>query len=156
LGEISAKAWQDRKLDYLWLGIASQGCRLDGGQAFLRQALEELESGCGNILRKTQIGEVNELEISQDMMTMFNSSWPFILMMLALYFIVYRPQKSEQKKRSDLLKSLKKGDRVVTVGGLYGTVTALSEKMVTLKVADKVELEFARSSVSQFQASDDK
>jgi preprotein translocase subunit YajC len=84
-------------------------------------------------------------------MSMINASWPFVLMMVVFYFLLYRPQKNEQKKRVALLDSLKKGDRIITVGGVYGTITALSEKSVTLKVAEKVEIEFSRSAVSQFQ-----
>lgn len=89
--------------------------------------------------------------ISPEMMAQIGSALPFVVMMVIFYFLFYRPQKKEQKKRQDLLSSLKKGDRIITVGGIYGTITALSEKTVTLKVAEKVEIDMSRSAVSQFQ-----
>jgi preprotein translocase subunit YajC len=70
-------------------------------------------------------------------------------MIVIFYFLFYRPQKKEQKKRSDMLGSLKKGDRVVTIGGMHGTITAFSDDTVTLKVAEKLEIEFNRSAISQ-------
>jgi preprotein translocase subunit YajC len=88
---------------------------------------------------------------SPEVMAQIVSAAPFVLMMVIFYFLFYRPQKKEQKKREDLLNSLKKGDRIVTVGGIHGTITALTDKIVTVKVAEKVELDFSRSAVSQFQ-----
>ena len=53
-------------------------------------------------------------------MAMINAIWPFILMGGIFYFMLYRPQKQEQQKRQRMLDSLKKGDKVVTVGGMFG------------------------------------
>jgi preprotein translocase subunit YajC len=94
---------------------------------------------------------VNHLAIPEDILQIVNASWPFLLMMVIFYFLFYRPQKNEQKKRNELLNSLKKGDRVITAGGVYGTITALTEKSITLKVAEKVEIEFTRAAVTGFQ-----
>lgn len=68
-----------------------------------------------------------------DTMAMINAIWPFILMGGIFYFMLYRPQKQEQQKRQRMLDSLKKGDKVVTIGGMFGVITAISEKKVTLK-----------------------
>lgn len=84
-----------------------------------------------------------------DMMQTLTAIWPFILMALIFYFMLYKPQKKEQAKRADLLSSLKKGDRVITVGGLYGVITALGDTKVALKIAENVEVEFAKSAVNQ-------
>ncbi len=65
--------------------------------------------------------------------------------------MLYRPQKQEQQKRQRMLDSLKKGDKVVTIGGMFGVITAISEKKVTLKLAEDVEVDFARSAISAFQ-----
>lgn len=74
---------------------------------------------------------------------------PFILMIVIFYFMLYRPQKKQQNKREEMLRNLKKGDKVVTVGGLHGTITAFSGDNVTLRVAEKVEIDFNRSAVNQ-------
>ena len=73
---------------------------------------------------------------------------PIALMLLIFYFLLYRPQKQAQKRREEMLDSLKVGARVITIGGIYGTITALTEEIVTLKVAFNVEIELARSSIS--------
>lgn len=89
--------------------------------------------------------------LSAETIQMLSSYAPIILMVIIFYFLLYRPQKKEQKRRADMLNSLKKGDKVVTIGGMYGVITALNEKTVTLKVADKVEIDFLRSAVASQQ-----
>ena len=78
-------------------------------------------------------------------------SWPLLLMAVVFYFILWRPQKKEQKKRGDFLSSLKKGDKIITIGGLYGLILRLNEKSATIQIAEKVEVEVARSSISHVQ-----
>lgn len=73
---------------------------------------------------------------------------PAILMVGMLYFLLLRPQKQEQKRRKAMLDSLRKGDRVVSIGGLYGTITDVRERVVKLKIADHVEIEMARSAIN--------
>jgi len=90
-------------------------------------------------------------EVSGEFMQMIQASWPILLMIVIFYFVLYRPQKKEQKKRSEMLASLKKGDRVITIGGVHGTITALNDKIVTLKIADKVEIDVTRSAVNHYQ-----
>lgn len=86
-----------------------------------------------------------------DMMAMINAIWPFILMGGVFYFMLWRPQKKEQQKRQNMLESLKKGDKIITIGGMYGTITNISEKKVTVEVAENVEINFVRSAISGFQ-----
>lgn len=76
---------------------------------------------------------------------------PLLIMMALLYFLFIRPQKKEQEKRQTMLAALKKGDRVITVGGIYGTIVDISEKTMALKVADKVEMKFSKSAVQTLQ-----
>jgi preprotein translocase subunit YajC len=92
-------------------------------------------------------------ELSPEFITVLAQYGPIVLMGLIFYFLLYRPQKKEQKKRNDMLNSLKKGDRIVTIGGVHGTITALTDKIVTLKVTERVEVEISRSAVAQFQNS---
>lgn len=86
-----------------------------------------------------------------DTMALINSLWPFVLMGGIFYFMLWRPQKKEQEKRQNLLNSLKEGDEIITIGGIYGVITAISEKRVKVKVADSVEIDMARNAVSGFQ-----
>jgi preprotein translocase subunit YajC len=75
---------------------------------------------------------------------------PLMIGMFAfMYFLIIRPQQKQRRERESLLRAIKKGDRVVTTGGLYGTVVGLSEHTVTLKVADQVKLEFERSAIGR-------
>ena len=87
-------------------------------------------------------------EISSDISYFIQASWPIVLMGLLFYFLLYRPQKKEQKKRAEMLDSLKKGEKVVTIGGIHGTITAINDRIVTLRVAEKVEIDFSRTAVS--------
>ena len=73
---------------------------------------------------------------------------PIALMLLIFYFLLYRPQKKAQKERQEMLDSLKVGARVITIGGIYGTITALTDEIVTLKIAEHVEIEMARGSIN--------
>ncbi|WP_316842094.1 preprotein translocase subunit YajC [Propionispora hippei] len=77
---------------------------------------------------------------------------PLIVMIVIFYFFLYRPQKKRQQQRNQMLDSLKKGDRIVTVGGLHGTIVALNERVVTLKIAEKVDVTVSRSSVNGLQS----
>lgn len=86
-----------------------------------------------------------------DTMAMINSVLPFFLMGGIFYFMLWKPQKKEQQKRQDLLNSLKKGDKIITIGGIYGTITDLSERTVKVEVAEGVEMTMVRSAVSNFQ-----
>ena len=73
---------------------------------------------------------------------------PILLMVLIFYFLLYRPQKKAREERDIMLSSLKVGSRVMTLGGIYGTITALTDEIVTLKIADNVEIQVARGSIS--------
>ena len=74
---------------------------------------------------------------------------PIILMFVILYFLMIRPQQKQKKDREAMLSTVKKGDRVVTTGGLHGTVVGLNEQTVTLKVADSVKLDFDRTALGR-------
>lgn len=86
-----------------------------------------------------------------DTMALLNSLWPFFLMGGIFYFMLWRPNKKEQQKRQNLLNGLKEGDEIITIGGIYGTITGISEKRVKIRVAEGVEIEMARNAVSGYQ-----
>lgn len=73
----------------------------------------------------------------------------FVPIFLILYLLLIRPQQQRQKKLNEMLKQLKKGDRVVTTGGIIGTVVGLDDAKTVLKIADDVRVEFTKSAVVQ-------
>ncbi|MDX1620658.1 MAG: preprotein translocase subunit YajC [Nitriliruptorales bacterium] len=72
-----------------------------------------------------------------------------------MYFVMIRPQQKRQKKHQEMLSNLTVDDDVVTIGGLHGTVVALGEGTVDLKVTDDVVLRFQRSSVANVVGDED-
>ena len=79
---------------------------------------------------------------------MFSTLIMFSLIILIFYFMILRPQQKRQKERQRLLEGVKKGDKVITVGGLHGTVVGLEEKTVLVQVAENIKMKFERSAVS--------
>lgn len=71
-----------------------------------------------------------------------------VLMLVALYFLMIRPQKKKEKAVKKMLDELKVGDRVMTIGGIYGTISSIKDNTVTIAVGqDKVKLVFDRSAI---------
>lgn len=73
---------------------------------------------------------------------------PIVAMLIIFYFLLYRPQKNAAKQREAMLNSLKVGNDVVTIGGIYGTIAALDDTTIRLKIADNLEIKMARGSVN--------
>lgn len=67
---------------------------------------------------------------------------------LIFYFMIIRPQQKRAKERQKLIDSMKKGDKVITSGGIYGTVAGLDEKTVLVEIADKVKVKLDRGSIA--------
>jgi preprotein translocase subunit YajC len=67
---------------------------------------------------------------------------------LIFYFMIIRPQQKRAKERKKLLESIKKGDKVITSGGIYGTVAGLDEKTVLVQIADNVKVKLDRGSIA--------
>jgi preprotein translocase subunit YajC len=76
---------------------------------------------------------------------------PIILIILIMYFLIFRPQAKRQKEHQKMLASIQKGDRIITVGGIYGTVVGIKEKenILIVKIAENVKIELARGSVAR-------
>lgn len=72
---------------------------------------------------------------------------PLILIFVVFYFLLIRPQQKKAKEHSAFLGNLKKGDEVVTSGGIHGRVTGLTDTIVTLEVADGVRVKVNRPSI---------
>ena len=73
---------------------------------------------------------------------------PIAAIFLVFYFLVIAPASKQRRKTQEMLNSLKKGDRVVTSGGIYGTVQGVEAEVVYLKIADNVKVKVARSAIS--------
>jgi preprotein translocase subunit YajC len=77
------------------------------------------------------------------------------LVFLVLYTLVIRPQAKRQRQRDAMLKSVKKGDRIVTTGGLYGTVVSTrGDDVLVVKIADNVRVDMARPAVASVLGSE--
>jgi preprotein translocase subunit YajC len=77
---------------------------------------------------------------------------PFALIIVIFYFFIIRPQNKKQKETQKMLSAIKKGDRVVTIGGLHGTIQNVKESTVVIKVDDNARLEFSRSAIASVSA----
>ncbi|MBW1814000.1 MAG: preprotein translocase subunit YajC [Deltaproteobacteria bacterium] len=78
----------------------------------------------------------------------FTTFIPIILMFVIFYFLLIRPQQKKQKEHRALVNNLKKSDRVVTSGGIYGKITGVDDQTVTVEIADKVRVKVARGNIS--------
>jgi preprotein translocase subunit YajC len=76
---------------------------------------------------------------------------PILLVFAIFYFIILLPTKRKQKKLEEFLDSLKVGDRVVTTGGIYGSVTKVNDKSVQLQIANNVRVEVSRNAIVGYQ-----
>lgn len=73
----------------------------------------------------------------------------FTAIILIFYFLIIRPQKKREKETKDMLNALKKGDKVVSIGGIHGTVITVKDTTVVVKVDDNARIEFTKSAISQ-------
>ena len=72
---------------------------------------------------------------------------PFILIIVVFYFFMIRPQMKRQKELRKFREALKKGDKVVTTGGIYGTVTEIKDDAIIIEIADNVKIKVDKSAV---------
>jgi len=77
---------------------------------------------------------------------------PFLLMFVVFYFLLIRPQQKKAREHQNMLSNLKRGDSVVTTGGLIGKISGLTDKTVTLEVAEKIRLRVLRSHIAGKQS----
>jgi preprotein translocase subunit YajC len=77
---------------------------------------------------------------------------PMILIMVMFYFILIRPQRKAQKAQEEMRKNVRVGDKVVTIGGIHGIVSGVTDKTVSIKVADSLSLKFDRAAVATVES----
>ena len=73
---------------------------------------------------------------------------PLVLIVIIMYFFMIRPQNKKQKETEKMLAALKKGDKVVTIGGIHGTIASTKDNTVVVKVDDNTKIEFNRSAIA--------
>lgn len=78
---------------------------------------------------------------------------PLILMFVIFYFLLIRPQQKRNKIRNQMLSALKKGDKIVTIGGVHGTIDQITDDIVVLKVNESTKITFDRSAVNNVVSS---
>ena len=78
----------------------------------------------------------------------------FALIILIFYFLIYRPQKKRDKEAKAMLAAMKKGDKVVTIGGIHGTIVTVKDKTVVIKVDDSARIEFSKEAISSVISKD--
>lgn len=72
---------------------------------------------------------------------------PILAMLVIMYFLMFRPQIKKQRQHSELLGALKKGDEVLTSGGIFGTIEGLTDRFVTLEVSNGVRIRVLRNQI---------
>jgi preprotein translocase subunit YajC len=81
---------------------------------------------------------------------------PFVLIIGIFYFLIIRPQNKKQKDTQRMLESIRKGDKVVTIGGIHGTISSVEDKSVVVKVDDNTKIKFLRSAIATIEGAQDR
>ncbi|MFQ5835194.1 MAG: preprotein translocase subunit YajC [bacterium] len=82
---------------------------------------------------------------------MITTLMPLVLIFVIFYFLLILPQRRKQKEHREMVRNLKKGDKIVTTGGIYGTITRLKKNYVEIEAANQVRLRVQRSCISQLR-----
>ncbi len=76
---------------------------------------------------------------------------PLILMFVIIYFLMIRPQQKQQKRHKAMLQALKRGDRIITNAGIFGTITGMTDTTMTLEIAKNVHIRVLRAQIAGLQ-----
>ena len=80
---------------------------------------------------------------------------PFLLIFVIFYFMLSLPQQKKQKQQKTMMEALKKGDKVVTASGIWGTITNLGKETVTLQIADNTKIKMQREFIARLRSEED-
>jgi preprotein translocase subunit YajC len=86
---------------------------------------------------------------------MIGSLIPLVLIFVIFYFLLIRPQQKKAKEHKAMLESLKKGDKIVTSGGIYGVIEAVGTNTVTVKIGENVKVKFGKAYIAALRATSD-
>ena len=78
---------------------------------------------------------------------------PLVLMFAIFYFLLIRPQQKKSKQHKEMLSSLKRGDSIITTGGIYGRIVEVNDNIMTVEVADKIRIKVGKGFVHGFAGS---
>lgn len=81
----------------------------------------------------------------------FGALLPLMLIFVIFYFLLILPQRKKQKAHAEMVKNLKNGDKVITTGGIYGTVTKIKKDNVEIEIASQIKVKVQRSCISQLR-----
>ncbi|MEE9524165.1 MAG: preprotein translocase subunit YajC [Thermodesulfovibrionales bacterium] len=87
--------------------------------------------------------------------SMFTSFLPLIIIFAIFYFLLIRPQQKKAKHHKEMVSAMKKGDKVVTSGGIYGVIESVSERTVVLKIAENTKVKFGKSNIATIRITAD-
>ena len=90
----------------------------------------------------------------EQVMNFVSLAWPFLVLVGIMYFFMYRPQQKLKVERGRFLMSLRKGDHVVTAGGIHGTIKVLRDKYVELEIAPKVIIKVEKTAIQHGDVKD--
>ena len=79
---------------------------------------------------------------------------PLVILIAVMYFLLIRPQKKREKKIKSMLEAVKPGDRVRTIGGIYGKIVSIDGDKAIIESADGTQIEFAKGAISTVESSD--
>jgi len=80
---------------------------------------------------------------------------PFVLIFVIFYFLLILPQQKRQKQQKTMLEALKKGDKVITASGIWGTIANLAKDTVTLQIADNTKIKIQREHIARLRGDED-
>lgn len=87
------------------------------------------------------------------------ASWlgflPMVLIFVIFYVLLIAPARKKQKKHAEMVDALKNGDRVITNGGIYGTIVGVADQIVQLRIADQVKIEVAKHAIADKQSAEE-
>ena len=79
---------------------------------------------------------------------------PMVLILGVFYFMLILPARRRQKKLQEMIHNLKRGDKIITTGGIFGTVMGISDRLVQLRIADQVTIEISKNGIAALQNAD--
>lgn len=108
--------------------------------------------GIQSAVAEAEGGAQQGLDDPQGLASIISLVVPLLLMGAVFYFMLIRPQRKKDKKVKDMLAALKPGDRVTTIGGIYGTIVSIKDETITLAVGQaRTEMVFARWGIRQVE-----